>query len=518
MKHHKYKILLTVAFAAISSGIYAQNDWDAYTLSQQYNEGSARSVAMGNAMTALGGDMGAIPINPAASAVYRYSEFIFTPSLTIGSNSTEYLGNSINDSKTRFGIANFGYVASFNTGRRSHGLINWNLGIVFNKLNNYTDRMSASGRNSESSWLQPVAAGLSGLHATRLDLNDYQNPFYDYPWKEVLAWNTSALDTLPDSGSDYYAATENLDHLNGTISLAGDLMQDYYRESIGNVSQIDINFGGNISNKFYFGVNIGILSVWHKYFEYYSETAVNPAQFNSGFRKFSYEYLKKTSGTGVNMRIGMIYNPVAGLRIGASISTPTIMFLHESYQQGMTTYFSDGQSPRLYSPVGEYDYQLTTPFRWNVGVAYVFGGAASLSVDYERVNYSQMKLEDSEYHDVFADTNSDIKNYYKSQNIVRAGGEFNCSRNFAVRAGFQYYNSGRRYDSTNLYVGSLGAGYVSDCGLFVDIAYQQRLNRTTESFALYDDIYSGNTLIAAAPVGYNKSNNWKLLFSIGFRF
>ena len=60
-----------------------------FSLSQQNREGTARSVAMGNAFTALGGDMGSISINPASSAVYRYSEFSITPSITnAGYNST----------------------------------------------------------------------------------------------------------------------------------------------------------------------------------------------------------------------------------------------------------------------------------------------------------------------------------------------------------------------------------------------------------------------------------------------
>lgn len=67
--------------AMITANAYSQNAWDAYRYSQQYNEGTARSVAMGNATVALGGDIGAISINPAASGVYRFHEIVFTPPL-----------------------------------------------------------------------------------------------------------------------------------------------------------------------------------------------------------------------------------------------------------------------------------------------------------------------------------------------------------------------------------------------------------------------------------------------------
>ena len=38
---------------------------------------------MGNALTAVGGDLGSIGLNPAGSAVAGYTQFVITPSLSI---------------------------------------------------------------------------------------------------------------------------------------------------------------------------------------------------------------------------------------------------------------------------------------------------------------------------------------------------------------------------------------------------------------------------------------------------
>ena len=102
----KFISLAVVAFMGTS--LVAQNVYDALRYSQQYSEGTARSVAMGNAFVALGGDMGAFSINPASSAVYRYSEIVFTPSITVASNTSDYLGSSLSASKVRPGISNVG--------------------------------------------------------------------------------------------------------------------------------------------------------------------------------------------------------------------------------------------------------------------------------------------------------------------------------------------------------------------------------------------------------------------------
>ena len=56
----------------------AQSAYDAYNYSYTDYYGTARSIALGNAFTALGGDIGGITVNPAGSGVYRYSEIELT--------------------------------------------------------------------------------------------------------------------------------------------------------------------------------------------------------------------------------------------------------------------------------------------------------------------------------------------------------------------------------------------------------------------------------------------------------
>ena len=515
----KITILLGIISALFIGGsAYAQNMWDAYRYSQQFNEGTARSVAMGNASVALGGDIGHLTINPAASGVFRYHEFIITPSITTANSSVKYLGSATDEGKTRFGFSNFGYVSTFETGRVNYGLVSWNLGIAFNKTNNYTSRTGAYGRTAESSWLGSLAQKTNGVYAPSMDMNDYNDPFYggSGSWTSILGWNTSLLDTLPDSDSYFKGATENLDGF--SIVPGGELEQFYIKETIGNTSEAVINFGGNIANKLFFGVNFGIVSIWYKHSEMYSERAVNPSQFQSGFSSFRHNFNYTTSGTGINLKAGIIYLPVAGLRVGASISTPTWMYLHEEYEETMESEFTDGYSQWLASPLGTYNYRVNTPFRWNVGAAYTFGSVAAISVDYESTNYSKMEMIDDDFSMAFNEDNQAIKRDFKSADIIRAGAEVRVAPSFAIRAGYQYYSSGYKYDNTNIQIGSLGIGYASEGGFFADLAYQQQIKKSTESFQLYDDITDNGTVVTAAPVGENKFGNWKLLLSLGIRF
>ena len=518
MKRITIFTVLAISAMLLPTGAFAQNMWDAYRYSQQFNEGTARSAAMGNASVALGGDLGGISINPAASGVYRYSEFVITPSVTFANSSVNYLGNTTDESKGRFGFSNFGYISTFETGRSDYGLINWNLSVAFNKTNNFTSRMGAQGKTAESSWLGSLAQRTNGVYAPSMDMNNQNDPFYSGSgsWTSILGWNTSLLDTLPDSDSYYRGATENLDGLN--IVTGGELEQAYVKETVGNTSEAVINFGGNISNKLFFGVNFGIVSIWYKHTESYSERAVNPNQFQSGFSCFTHNYTYSTSGTGINLKAGIIYLPVKGLRLGASISTPTWMYLHEEYEESMESNFTDGYSQWLASPLGTYDYRINTPFRWNIGAAYTFGQIAAISIDYENANYSKMKMVDDNYSLAFSEDNQEIKRNFQSSNIIRAGAEIKPLPSLAIRAGYQYYSSGYKYDNNAIQIGSIGLGYASAGGFFADLAYQQQIKKREESFQLYDDITDNGTIITAAPVGQNRFGNWKLLLSLGIRF
>ena len=113
----KTALLILFAIAAVTA--QAQSVYDALLFSERNYEGTARSVAMGNAFTALGGDLGSIGINPAGSAVAKYSQISITPSLTIASNTTNgvspytdgslpYFEKQFKNTATHFAIPNLG--------------------------------------------------------------------------------------------------------------------------------------------------------------------------------------------------------------------------------------------------------------------------------------------------------------------------------------------------------------------------------------------------------------------------
>ena len=496
------------AYAQITPQYYN----NALLFSSQFYDGTARSVAMGNAMTALGGDLGALSYNPAASGVYRYTEITLTPSVYSSITNTSFLGNSVRADKSRLSLSNVGWVGSFETGR-TRGLLNFNFAITANQSNNFAYRSSGSGIQNSSSYLGSIAAGMSatGVDANSLTMpeNDPTLPFYRNPSSWVLGWNTGLIDTV--TNGTFKGATENVNGSN--FNIPGSLNQSYYRERTGYVEDIIFNFAGNVSDIFFFGVNLTLQSIWMNEYTSISETAANPSLFVSEFTDFTREYRMTTSGLGVNVEAGFIVRPVAGLTIGGSISTPTWMFLNETWMESMNGNTEFGRTA-IDSPLGESSYRITSPFRWNVGVGYTVGGFLAIGVDYERTNYSNIVLADNSGNSsLYQADNEYISTYYQAVNNVRAGIEAWPIPQLALRLGYNYYSSPDRDFDLSRHYASAGIGFRALSGFFIDLAYQQQCNQSLSSFQLYDNYES-----FTAPIADERFRDWKILLTLGWRF
>ena len=167
---------ITILLALCASGLFAQTAYDALMLSENSYEGTARSVAMGNAFTALGGDLGAVTINPAGSAMAPYSQITITPGITVASTTAEgvspydnghlpYFQRKLKSDLTKFNLPNIGFSINFDTGR-SYGLVNWTLGFIVNKTADYNQDVYANGLNSTTSFLGRMAyeASVNGYY------------------------------------------------------------------------------------------------------------------------------------------------------------------------------------------------------------------------------------------------------------------------------------------------------------------------------------------------------------------
>ena len=539
---------LILISALCSFAAAAQTAADAYTFSKSDYEGSARTVAMGNAFTALGGDLGAININPAGLAVARYGQVAITPGISLAVNNAsgtaingrlDYFSNSTDSKWAKFGIPNCGVSLNFDT-HRSSGLKGVTVGFAMNRTENFLDNASASGPNGSTSFMGQLAASANGIHYSKLSSDDAWD---NQNWKHVIGWKSGMISTFDNFDDEYIGNSEiYTKDADGNISIqqAGPLNQVYKRVVSGYKEDYAINLSFNISDVFYIGANLGITSLNYIYDDYFSESAINPDLFvldfgsegSTKFNSMKYKYAYTATGSGVFGKFGFIYSPKSiGLRLGAAIQTPTVLHINEVWQSYGETSYSDSKfNAYAKSPEGQYDYNLVSPMSFNLGAAWTLGRIGVVSADYEMRNYASMRFKNKRgAEDSFDWANRDARDFYGLSHSVRFGAEFKPVSVLAVRAGYGLTTTGERYydefdrkvspKSANEHKVALGLGYSSKGSFFADFAVQTRILAAEYIYPYDDYIYDdNNSVIVPSPEIVNYRHFWNFFLTIGWRF
>ncbi len=540
------KTAITILLTAIAcAGMSAQTAYDALRFSENNYEGTARSVAMGNAFTALGGDLGAVTINPAGSAVAKYSQITITPGLTFSANTAQgvspfadgslpYFERQMKSSMTKFALPNIGLAYNWDTGRSS-GLKNMTFGFVLNTANTWNADIFTNGTNSTTSFLGAVAAASSGLPADGLAANDAWD-WYD--WRSTVGYQSGMISPFGGFNDEYVGATEGIyENEDGyDIALAGPIDQTYGRSVNGTKNDYVINVGANISDFLYLGANLGISGFDYNETWYFKETAIDPADFEIGleggetiyFDSMRYKNGYTASGSGFYGKFGFILTPGFGLRIGGAVSTPVLNVIDETWYEEGSTVFSDSRyNASAYSPTGSYRYSMRSPLRANFGAAYTLRNFAVVSVDYEFADYSTMRYStDDSDRSYFEEVNTDIRERFGISHSLRAGIEVKPVSSLAIRAGYGFTTSAEKYDSWGnaLTPGktqniSFGLGYSSKGSFFADLAAKTTLLQDEYIMPYEDYIYdSDGYVLEPVPELRISRSLWKVMLTFGFRF
>ncbi|MBQ3723658.1 MAG: hypothetical protein II851_08120 [Bacteroidales bacterium] len=532
------KILAISLFCLTALTAGAQTMYDAINYADNNYYGTARSAALGNAMTAVGGDLGSVGINPAGAAVAGYSQFTITPGLSISSTNSSYaptVGGSFTgttpDSQNRFIMPNFGFMMNVDT-RRDYGLKNWTFGMTLNTTNVFNERMSAGGVNNNSTMLGEMAYFASGIPGIDLVSGDNYDPYYDsdYAWPDILAFQSGMIANSFGSEDQYIGASEFQYDDGSILSPAAPVNQSYFRQRTGSKADAVINLAFNWNDKFYFGGNIGIVSLNYTENTNKLESPVDKSKFGlviddveTTWLSARQRYTLEAEGTGIYAKFGAIWLPVEGLRLGAAIKTPTVQTISQRWMWDGLCNFDGIKSNVWETPVAEYSYKLVSPFNFNLGAAYTLGNRALLSVDWERTDFRSMRFRDEDAAfgvDSYSEDNQYIRNNAGVTNNIRVGAEFKPSEAFALRAGYSYKNYAEKAANVKdlTHTGSIGFGYSSPGSFFLDAAV--RYTKCPDTwFYPYDDYQVSETggLISPPEIGI-ASRLMDVVLTLGWRF
>lgn len=528
------KKLIILSLIALSVNIaFAQDFFDALKFSQTEYGGTARSIAMGSAFGALGGDFVSASINPAGLGFYRAGEFALSPTLNLNQAESNYLNNNSSNDRYNFNFNNISYVGTLNTGVET-GIVSVTFGVGYNRLKNFNSNINIQGYGAKTTLLNYYTDYA----------NQIQNPnSFDYHY-EGLAWNTYLIDEDQNleviEGVFYndltdYNSYEIYDQNNNYLGLGYEAtgVKSHQNKSIinrgGHIDEYLASMGMNINHKVYIGASIGLVDLEYNENILYSE--IDDENVSDYFKNFTLNSSKSESGMGFNFKTGVIVRPFKSLRIGASIHTPTFYDISFDEDKTMTANYDqeiDGSTVKSDDNNQYYAYKFESPLKADFSIAYTLGDRALISADYELVNYGNTKFRNSEYDTYdYSDKNSEISKTLKTTGNIRIGGEYRVTPNVSVRAGYNFignpwqstytFSDGstadieNKNDSFSNY--SAGIGYRQK-SFFIDFAY--RLGTNNYSYKVHELYYTNPD--GASNLATVKEMNNQATITMGFRF
>lgn len=406
----------------------AQSTYDVIPLFNPDLTGTARFVGMGGAMSALGGDMSVMSVNPAGIGIYRSNDLAVTASVNTIESKATFLGNSLSKDKTFFSFDNIGLVFSGNYGGDVLKFVN--LGINYTRRNNFRKDFAMNGWYADGNGAALYSQQFQMQHLfdnSSVNIGNISSSSYfnsSWPWLPLLAGDAGILD---ETGEIMYYPTD----------------ATYYSEERGGVDQVDMNVSCNIDDRLYLGVTFGMQYIDSKRYSLYGE-------YDDFGTIYTLENWYKTEGSAFDVKLGAIVRPFvySPLRIGLAVHLPTYYKLTDyagafisGLDNGNGGYFEmDTRWADAYGDDYIVDYNVRSPWRLNVSAGYTFDDFIALNAEYEMVDYSTAKME---YEDgpEMTDMNDEFDSNMKTSHIFRIGAEMKLDDNFSIRCGYNYMSS-----------------------------------------------------------------------------
>lgn len=414
-------------------GLHAQNQtfYDAAIGSTQEVNGTARFMAVGGAMGALGGDASVVAYNPAGIGVYRSSELTLTGN--IHWTNTSMNGSSPHDELSA-NLANVAYIGTW-LNPKNKGLITLNFGVTYNRLKNFSreGRYSADSNQSMSQFLAYQTEGIPASYFSESLFKQFNN--------EELGWNS----ILGYKAGLFSETGNNNQYLSHYDKIGGGLVSSNLQFSeYGSTNEYGFSIGGNVANMLYWGMSFNC-----DYLLYSKQTAYQEHMKDN--QSFTWNTLHQIEGCGFTYKVGLIVKPVNWLRIGAAFHTPTWYVLNDwssasvSYRNGSS--FSNSITD---TPEAEGSFYLQSPLSAMGSLGFVLGKFGFIGIDYQYRNTSCMQLKD-QYRSLQQEMNDACKESYVDTHAIRIGLEVKPIDALALRVGGGYTLPNTQADAARYY-------------------------------------------------------------------
>lgn len=485
------KILFLLATGLTVSVSHSQQVSDAIRFAQDNITGTARFRAMGGAFGAVGGDLSALSVNPAGSAIFNNNQVGLTLSNQNIVNDSQYFGgNPTTNKENSFTLNQAGGVFVFKDNRSNKG---WNkiaIGASYENTNNFNSNTFSAGENPYNSignYFLAYANGdpgrNNGIPLGVIKNIDYTDQYFEeqQAYFGYKGYIINPVNPLDNNNTQY---TSNVP----ALTQQG---ERYYQENNvserGYNSKVSFNISTSYNDRIYFGANLNVHVTDYRRTSSFYESNRQPLTADETISDIEFNNDLYTYGNGFSFQLGAIAKVTEAFRLGLAYESNTWYELYDELSQSVYTTtennanqsFNNSVNPNI---INVYDrYTLQTPGKVTFSAAYVFGKSGLISIDYAIKDYGNTKFKPTN-DPYFTDTNREISNQLTNNGELRVGAEYKINR-LSLRGGYRFegspYKNGTTIGDTNSYSGGLGYNFG---GTKLDLAYSYLERKSNQGF------------------------------------
>ncbi|MFK7811481.1 MAG: OmpP1/FadL family transporter [Maribacter sp.] len=424
---------LTFIVLLVCSIASAQNISDVLRYSSENLQGTARFQGMGGAFGALGGDLSALNINPAGSAVFNNNLGTFSGTLYNRDNSISYNGNVTNSSPNYADINQGGGVMVFKSNNKDANWTKIAVALNYDITENFDDAIYASGSTTEGidNYFLDFAQGVpfgdillrdgEFLEDAYLDIGASQG-FGDQ--QTFLGYFGGLIDpSVEENDNTAYVSNAGYSNVN----------QEFSSITSGYNSKFTLNVASQYKERLHVGASLNFHSILYDRYNEFTETGYNA---DSEIQRTTFDNRLFTQGSGFSLSVGAIAKLSDFVRLGGSYQSPTWYRIEDELSQRISSDLADDNINFInLDQVNIFPtYKLKTPAKLTGSLALIFGKNGLLSFDYSYQDFSTAELGPTNDAN-FATVNDEVTEQLGVVNSLRIGGEYRIKR-FSLRAGY----------------------------------------------------------------------------------
>jgi hypothetical protein len=473
------KILILLITGLTVSVTHSQEVSDAMRYAQDNITGTARFRAMGGAFGALGGDLSALTVNPAGSAIFSNNQVGVTFSNQHIKNNSNYFGTSTSDKENSFILNQAGAVFVFNNHNPNSNWTKIAVGSTYENTGNFNNNIFSAGNNPNNSIDRYFLAFADGVSLETLQTVPYENMVY----KEQQAhFGYEGFVINPDNPLDL-----NNTSYNTNVPVGGNYLQENEIYTSGYNSKLSFNVATSYKDRIYLGANLNLHITDYRRSSSFFERNTNDLEPTQTISNVRFNNNLYTYGNGFSFQLGAIGKVTESLRLGLAYESNTWYTLYDEISQSLySTTENDADQAIDYSVnpniINIYDsYTVQTPGKFTFSGAYIFGKSGLISIDYSIKDYGNTKFKPTN-ESGFRELNSQMNEQLTTNGELRVGGEFKIKR-LSLRGGYRFEGSPYKDEKTigdlNSYSGGLGYNFGSTK---IDLAYSFTERKTSQGF------------------------------------